>query len=178
MNNENEIKNENYEKILNETFKNRSKLRMITLNIIHSILKLITIFYSLKIEPLYTMLHPIIETLCGILYCIISLFKIFYKTNNNQKKMVKNIKGSADNTLFKSTNNLMGLNNINNNSNNNIRGCMKSSFELSLVERLPNNKLLDENYFDNYYIDFNKDYPLVPEMVLKANGAEFLKFIA
>jgi len=178
MNNENEIKHENYEKILNETFKNRSKLRMISLDIIHSLLKLITLFYSLKAEPLYSHIHPIIVTLCGIVYCVISLFKIYSKTSDSQKKMIKNIKSVGSYTALKSTNNLLGISNHNMSvSNINTYGlCRRSSFEVSLVERHPNNKLFDENYFENYYIDFNKDFPLVPEMVLKANGGDFLKF--
>jgi len=53
------------------------------------------------------------------------------------------------------------------------------SFEFSLIERVPNLKLLhDEHYFDNYYIDFNKDFPIHPELVLKANNHDFQNIIA
>lgn len=178
INNENEIKNENYEKLLNETFKNRSKLREITVDIVQSILKIITLIFSLKLEPIYSYLHPIIVSLCGIVYSVLSLIKIFIETDEDQKKIVKTFKGSFENN---STNNISGLNNLNCISKpanlNPLSRCRRSSlFELSLVERAPNHKLFDENYFDNYYIDFNKDFPLVPEMVLKANGGEFLKF--
>lgn len=175
MNEENEIKNENYEKILNKTFKNRSKLRKISIDIIHALLKLVTLFYSLKFGPVYSILHPIIVSLCGILYCVISLFKIYYKTSTENKKLLKNIKGSLENTnantnnnliQYKSTNNLIGL------SQNYHH---RSSFELSLMDRAPNCRLFHENYFENYYIDFNKDFPIVPEMVLKANGGDYLR---
>ena len=176
INSENEIKNENYEKILNETFKNRSKLRQITIDIVHSLLKIITLIFSLKLEPLYSYLHPIIVALFGIVYCLLSLIKIFNKTDDDQKKIMRNFRGSFDGN---STGNLLGhLNYQSKPSNlNPISRCRVSSlFELSLVERAPNHKLFDENYFENYYIDFNKDFPLVPEMVLKANGGDFLKF--
>ena len=51
------------------------------------------------------------------------------------------------------------------------------SFELSLMDRQPNKNLLDEDYFDNYYIDFNKDFPLFPELVLKGSNNYFTKKI-
>jgi hypothetical protein len=177
INNENEIKNVNYEKILNETFKNRSKLREITMDIIQSILKIMTLIFSLKLEPLYSYLHPIIISLCKVVSCFISLIKIFIETDEDQKKMMKIFRGSFDNT---STSNIAGLSVFSSNLNNkpsslnpSARYRRSSLFEISLVERAPNHKIFDENYFENYYIDFNKDFPLVPEMVLKANGGDF-----
>jgi hypothetical protein len=177
INNNNEIKNEDYEKILNETIKNRSKLRMKTLDIIHSLLKLCTLFYSMKLEPVYSFLHPIIVSFCGILYCLISLFKIYFKTEDDQRKMLKDYKKSNEN-LFKSTSNLNGLysgyNNNSTSSNLQRLGGRRKSFECSLLEHTPNQKILfDERYFYNYYIDFNKDFPTASELVLRANGGDY-----
>jgi len=47
------------------------------------------------------------------------------------------------------------------------------SFEYALIDRIPNKNIFDDNYFDNYYIDFNKDFPIFPELVLKANNNYF-----
>jgi len=187
--NDNEIVNENYEKIINETIKNRSKLRMLSLDIFQYLLKLTTSMYSSKFQPFYSLLHPIIVSFCGILFCAISIFNIYMKINEMQKILLINYKKSNE-SLYKIRtptyrsnsfiiNQNSDINNINqplgrkfslDNNNqftsiNNIK-----SFEFSLIERIPNKKLLyDEHYFDNYYIDFNKDFPIHPELVLKAN---------
>jgi hypothetical protein len=178
MNNDNEIKNENYEKLIAETIKNRSKLRMLTLDIIHACLKLVTLIYSMKFEPVFSFLHPIIVAFSGILYCVISLFKIYFKTTTLQKKMLKSFRksneviaktrsGEANNGLYLHTN-FSSSWNLHHTAKD-----RRKSFEASLIEHIPNQKLLyDEYYFDNYYIDFNKDYPIVPELILKANGGE------
>jgi hypothetical protein len=156
------------ERFLNETLKNRSKLRMITLNIIQSLIKIVTLFYSLKYDPFYSFLHPIIVSLCGVVYCVISIFKLYYKNKEIQHKMLKNIRKSSEN-LFNTNAASISQNNLVLNHFARLK-----SFECSLLERQPNQRLLyDENYFDSYYIDFNKDFPILKEKVLKANGGDF-----
>ncbi len=115
---DNEIVNENYDKIINETIKNRSKLRMLTLDILQYLLKLTTLFYSSKIQPFYGFLHPIIVSFCGILFCCISIFKIYIKMNEMQQNLLSNYKKSQDSLAKYSTANLY---NLNNNPNNNIQ---------------------------------------------------------
>jgi hypothetical protein len=55
------------------------------------------------------------------------------------------------------------------------KACLRrnsNSFELSLLERQPNKRILnDPEYFDDYYLDFNKDYPLSSDKIIKAKGA-------
>jgi hypothetical protein len=115
--NDNEIVNENYDKIINETIKNRSRLRMLTVDILQYLLKLTTLIYSSKIQPFYGLLHPIIVSFCGILFCCISIFKIYVKINEMQKKLLNDYKKSHDSLARYSTNNLF---NSNNNQNNNL----------------------------------------------------------
>jgi hypothetical protein len=166
-----DIKNKNDEKILNETLKNRAKLRMITLNIIQSLIKLVTLFYSLKFDPFYSLLHPITVSLCGVIYCVISIFKLYYKNKDIQKKMLKNLKKSTEN-LSNNYSSTISQNNLPLN-----RFTKLKSFECSLLERQPNQRIIgDKNYFSNYYIDFNKDIPTVTENVLKANGGDLKIF--
>jgi hypothetical protein len=176
INEDNEIVEENYEKIVNETIKNWSKLRMVSLNILQGLLKLCTSLYSLKFQPISNYLHPIIVSFCGIAYCAISIFKIYIKIQEKQRKILKTYKKSSMENINKirernSSQFAFNMNKENNDneSNNHLR--RRSVFELSVLERMPNSKLIcDESYFENYYIDFNKDYPMVPELVLKANG--------
>ena len=168
---EKEIKNLNDEKILNDTLKNRSKLRMITLNIIQSIIKLITLFYSLKFEPFYSVLHPIIVSLCGVIYCVISIFKLYYKNKNMQHKMLRNLRKSTEN-LSNHYGSTISQNNFTLNRFKRLQ-----SFECSLLERQPNQRIIyDKNYFANYYLDFNKDFPTITDYVIKANGGDFKIF--
>lgn len=115
--NDNEIVNENYDKIINETIKNRSRLRMLTVDILQYLLKLTTLIYSSKIQPFYGLLHPIIVSFCGILFCCISIFKIYMKMNEMQKKLLSNFKKSHDSLARYSNANLF---NLNDNQNNNL----------------------------------------------------------
>lgn len=176
--NNDQIVDDNYEKIVNETIKNRSKLRMLSLDILQSLLKLCTSLYSLKFQPISNLFHPIIVSFCGIGYCIISLLKIYLKTQDKQKKMLRSFYKSSNDVLTKSKDNiLLGdvTSCINLTYNTGIKS-KQSHFELSCLEHVPNHKLMnDDSYFENYYIDFNKDYPMVSELVLKANGGDFKK---
>jgi len=115
--NDNEIVNENYDKIINETIKNRSKLRMLTVDILQYLLKLTTLIYSSKIQPFYALLHPIIVSFCGILFCAISIFKLYLKMNDMQKQLLNDFKKSHDSLARNSTANIY---NLNSNPNNNL----------------------------------------------------------
>lgn len=184
------IEDEEYEKLVNATIKSRSKLRVVSIDITQSLLKLTTSLYSLKFQPITSLFHPIIVSFCGIAYCAISLFKIYLKISMKQRKLVKNYRSTSSEGLnLKSGENLIYNNKILNNKENpcvsynmnfnqtfpTTRG-LRSYFEISCLEHIPNHRVLsDESYFDNYYIDFNKDYPMVPELVLKANGGDFRK---
>jgi hypothetical protein len=173
INNENEVINEDYTKILEETIKNRSKLRMKSLTIIRSLLKMITLLYSLKFTPVIKYIPPIIIALCGVIYSCISVLKSYLSTSDNQKKMLINIKKSnehIDELQFRRSETPRGGSLIIQTG----RRKTQRSFELTLIDRKPNHRILtDEHYFENYYLDFNKDFPIVPELVLKANGGIF-----
>jgi hypothetical protein len=120
--NDNEIVNEKYDKIINETIKNRSKLRMLTVDIVQYIMKLLSLMYSMKIEPFFNLLHPIIVSLCGIIFCTLSIFKIYCKINKNQKQLIDNYKISKENLLRRESVNLedsdINSNNYKNSFNN------------------------------------------------------------
>jgi hypothetical protein len=172
---------ENSENLFQETLKNRSRLRMISLNIFHTIIKLITLFFSLKIEPFYSLLHPVIVSLCGILYCVISIYKVYEKNKEFQYKMLKNYRRSSAQLVFNGRNNLRTQSykekSLNQNTPN-VHLKRIKSFEYSLLERQPNQRLLeDEDYFEHYYIDFNKDYPIMPKNVLKEDTYYFHNII-
>jgi hypothetical protein len=169
INNENEVINENYTKILEQTIKNRSKLRMKSLTIIRSLLKIVTLLYSMKFSPIIKYFHPIIVALCGIIYSCISIVKSYLSTSDNQKKILQHIKTSNDNLQETGGGGASSRKIIKNFVRRNSQ-----SFELAIIERKPNHRVLyDEHYFENYYLDFNKDFPIVPELVLKANGGDF-----
>ena len=119
---DNQIQNDKLEKLVNVTIKNRSKLRMLTVDIMQYVLKLLSLMYSMKIEPFYNWLHPIIVSLCGIIFCTLSIFKIYVKINKNQKQSYNNYK-----IMTMSTMNLCNLDSNNNDSRNNLFGNRKFS---------------------------------------------------
>lgn len=155
------------EKILNEMLKNRSTIRTISLDIIQLLIKLTTLSHSLKVFPFYSDLHPIFISLLGIVYSLISIFKLYYKNKEVQKKMLR---------CLKKSNEYLSCNQVNSMSQNNLAQnhfTRIKSFECSLLDKQPNHRLIcDENYFDNYYVDFNTDYPTTTENVLRPNRGE------
>jgi len=130
-----------HKKLLIETIELRSKIRNKLLDIIHSFLRCIMLIYSLKIEPFYSNVHPIFNGLCGMMHSIISLYKIFFDVET------RNALGSNLNFLNKNT--LQGKKN------------RKKSLEdiIYEIEETNENTIFKDNYFENYYTDFNKDFP-------------------
>jgi hypothetical protein len=120
--------------LLNENFELRSKIRMKLLELVHSASRICMLSYSLKMEPFFSYTHPVYVAFCGILYSGISIFRHY-------------IRASDFNNMFKMR------------PNNKIRpsGLSARSLERILMEDRNKNEILKENYFDNYYIDFNKD---------------------
>jgi hypothetical protein len=150
---------------LNKTIKSRSKLRMKMLGLVRSVLKIITQLYSLKFRPISSNLHPINVALCGILHCILSLLKNYLKTYDNHLKVLQNTTNKpnmkSEVILRRGITPMKSRTFIRRNSD---------SFELSLLERHPNKRILNDiQYFDNYYIDFNKDIALEPDKIIKAS---------
>ena len=148
---ENKVENfqtENHKKLLIQTIEIRSKMRNKLLDIIHSFLRCIMLIYSLKFEPIYSNVHPIFNGLCGMVQSIISLYKIFYDLETQK--------------AFGST--LANMNNIAK------HGSKKKKKNLEdIIDELDEaceNTILDENYFENYYVDFNKDFPTNREDIL------------
>lgn len=133
--NDSEIINENYEKIINETMKNRSKLRMLTVEIFELLLKMTTLMYSSKIQPFYSFLHPIIVSFCGILFFAISLFKIYLKIHEMQKKLLNDYKKSHESLAPLSTFNLANFNNNNNNAQTPIRKNSSNNMMLNSISK-------------------------------------------
>lgn len=161
--NENEL-HDDYD-CLNKTIKSRSKLRMKMLGLVRSILKIITQLYSLKFYPISSNLHPIVVALCGIIHCLLSLLKNYLKIYDNHVKLLQNttkLSTKSEVILRKGITPIKNRPMIRRNSD---------SFELSILERQPNKRILNDlKYFDNYYIDFNKDIPLEPDKIIKADS--------
>lgn len=136
--------------ILNATIEIRAKLRFKLLDIVHSFLRIVTLVFSLRIEPFYSNVHPMFSNFCGMLQSIITLFKAL-------------INPDADKILPLRRSMSQGKMAIPNKKRSN-------NLQMAILEadaRIPSNILLEENYFQNYYIDFNKDYPVLPQNVIK-----------
>lgn len=136
--NEQEIQTEFHQQLLNfkkdcqyniikQTLENRAKLRLKALSIIHSTMRICMRTFSLKIEPFYSYSHPIIIYICGVVQASISMFKQVIKESD-----------------YKSIS---------------IEGFAKKSGSLEklLIEDRNEREMFEENYFDNYYVDFNKE---------------------
>jgi hypothetical protein len=133
-------------KILKQALEIRAKYRAKLLDIIHSFLRICTLLYSLRLEPFYSNVHPIFTNFCGMAQSIIALYKALFVKNKDIKEFEY-----AHNDEMK-------------------KGKKKSNLQAILRDEDHENdhgKLLMENsYFENYYIDFNKDFPTEPKEVL------------
>jgi hypothetical protein len=140
---------DSHKKMLMQTIKIRAKLRIKFLDIAHSFLRICMCIYSLKIEPFYSNLHPIFTSFCGVIHSIISLYKVLIDVETSQPL------GS-----FKKINNTKGKN-------------RRMSLEQIINEidetSTDTKKILEDNYFDNYYVDFNKDFPVHPNNSILKN---------
>ena len=143
-----------YDKVLVYTLEIRKKLRIKLFDIVHSFLRICMLLFSLKLEPFYSNLHPIFIGFCGSVHSIIALYKTLQDPDLNEEEKFKDKK-----KLQK----------------------QKSNVPDDLMSKIPKRKslllMLDENdeslgqfkdnifsdgYFKNYYIDFNKDFPMDP----------------
>jgi hypothetical protein len=164
------VKQDDYEN-LNKTIKSRSKLRMKFLGLVRSVLKIITQLYSLKFQPISSNLHPIVVALCGIIHCVLSLLKNYLKTYDNHIKLLQNT------TKPNMKSEIIIRKGLTPSKSKAFMRRNSDSFELSLLERQPNKRILnDPEYFDDYYLDFNKDYALDPDKIIKANGANNFQY--
>ena len=132
--------NSNYNTI-KQTLENRAKIRMKTLDIIHSSLRICMISYNLKLEPLYSISHPVYIALFGLSQVSISIFKHLVKISE-----------------YSNTYSIYGHFEIN----------KSSSLEKLLIDtNLNEDQIFRPDYFDHYYIDFNKDYSEKSEKIIK-----------
>lgn len=152
-----------YDKVLIYTLEIRKKLRIKLFDIIHSFLRLCMILFSLKLEPFYSNLHPIYIGFCGSVHSIISLYKTLQDPDFNEEEKLKNKKQMEKQKYNKS-----------NLESGELKAKIpkRKSLLLILDENDENQNKFKHNifssgYFKNYYIDFNKDFPIDPKHVLK-----------
>lgn len=149
-----------YDKVLVYTLEIRKKLRTKLFDIVHSFLRICMLLFSLKLEPFYSNLHPIFIGFCGSLHSIIALYKTLQDPDlnaeeklKNKKKLQKQKSATADdlkgNKIPKRKSLLLMLD-----ENEETHGQSK-------------NNIFSDGYFKNYYIDFNKDFPMDPVQVFK-----------
>lgn len=168
-----------YDKVLVYTLEVRKKLRIKVFDIIHSFLRICMLLFSLKLEPFYSNLHPIFIGFCGSVHSIISLYKTLQDPDLNEEEKLKMKK-----KLEKEKNNKNVYENdriLNSNSGDlNKKIPKRKSLILMLDENDEDQRnqekynIFSEGYFKNYYIDFNKDFPMEPGGVLKITAAQHL----
>jgi hypothetical protein len=137
------FKTEAHNRIVTQTLQIRLKLRLKILDLVHSFLRINMLLYSLRIEPFYSNLHPIFIGLCGMTHSLISIYKSITVINESRH-----------------------FNSSKNEEKNN-----KSTLDMIMEDNVVLNKqrIFEKDYFDNYYLDFNKDYPTEPSKVLAFN---------
>jgi hypothetical protein len=149
-----------HKKLLEETIYYRYKMRIKILDILHSFFRICMLLYSIKLEPFYSNLHPIFIGLCGSLNAVISLYKAIFQS---QKEPFKFQEDKSRNTIDKSK----------------VKKRRSLEDILSEMEEIPENNILEDHYFDNYYVDFNKDYPTNPkEIVSSKTNSILVKYLS
>jgi len=124
----------------------RVKIRTKVLELIQAVCKSLMISYNLRLEPFFSYSHPIIIGICGIVYASISLIRHFFQVSNVSTTI-------SNNKIFQ--------------RRTSVR---KKTIELMVIDVNVNNKIteiLNKNYFDLYYIDFNKDFATDYRNVIK-----------
>ncbi len=147
-----------YENVLVYTLEIRKRLRIKLFDILHSFLRICMLLFSLKLEPFYSNLHPIFIGFCGSLHSIIALYKTLQDPDLNEEEKLKEKKKLDKQTssddfkakLPKRRKSLLIMLDENDETLNQFR-----------------NNIFSEGYFKNYYIDFNKDFPMDPMHVFK-----------
>lgn len=149
-----------YDKVLVYTLEVRKKLRTKLFDIVHSFLRICMLLFSLKLEPFYSNLHPIFIGFCGSVHSIIALYKTLQDPDLNEEEKLKNKKKLQKQKSFN-----------NNDLNDKFKLPKRKSLLLMLDENdenLQNSKnIFSDGYFKNYYIDFNKDFPMEPMHVFR-----------
>jgi hypothetical protein len=131
------FKTEIHNRIVTQTLQIRHKLRHKILDLGHSFLRINMLLYQLRLEPFYSNLHPIFIGLCGMIHSIISLYK-----------NISEIKYPSDTGKMKD-------------------GRQRSTLDMMVEDNIVSKgKIFEKDYFENYYLDFNKDYPTEPSKVI------------
>jgi len=147
-----------FDNLLKDTFEIRKKLRAKQFDLIHSCLRVCMLLSSLRLEPFYSNLHPIFIGICGSIHSIIALYKTLQDPELNEEEKLKETKNKEKY------------------ENGNFKKLKRASSSLSMLvgqSDYNNNPKLKENFysedfFKDYYIDFNKDFPMDPKSVLKS----------
>jgi hypothetical protein len=146
-----QFKPEVHNKMLIQHMEVRARLRIKVIEVVHSFLRICMLVYSLKIDPFYSNLHPIFAGFCGMLHSFLSLYKALYDPVDTGKQIGSKVKSENDIKKHNKTKSRRSLEMI-----------ISEIDEYQTYERL-----LDEEYFKDYYLDFNKDYPENPKNLLK-----------
>lgn len=148
-----------YDKVLVYTLEIRKKLRIKLFDIVHSFLRICMLLFSLKLEPFYSNLHPIFIGFCGSVHSIIALYKTLQDPDLNEEEKLKNKKKLEEQKS---------------NTPDDFKAKLprRKSLLLMLDENdkshaMLKNNIFSDGYFKNYYIDFNKDFPMDPVNVFK-----------
>jgi len=130
--------------MINQTLELKSKMRYKFLDILHSISKIFVVTYSLKLEPYYSYSHPLFISFCGLMKATFSIIKEYFKASDFSKLL-----GIDHN--HKTANRSSTLESLTSNKK------LKYNISYFLLDNFPDLKILEEDdYFNDYYIDFNK----------------------
>lgn len=165
---EDSMNRELYDKLL----KNNEKYYKLFFLIVEALMKVLMRINSLKIEPIFSYLHPMLMSLFGVVYCVCGIIKRLEKINKSEKSKALSYMNkirSSSKQLINNTEANPEKRKINFNNSSYMNYNRKKSFEYLLSVRGSifdlNNKLLSNNYYDQYYIEFCKDFPTNPHIV-------------
>lgn len=156
---ESEKSQEKIHKEIKKLLKADEKYYEINFLMVESLMKLLMRINSLKLEPVFSHLHPLLISLCGVVYCLCGIRKRISKINKEETN-----KANLFFNKMKSNKSLENIKNLNP-SKANLRG--KRSFEhlVFITNKSKSDLIISKNYYDGYYIEFGKDFPTNPEKV-------------
>lgn len=143
------------------------KISNLHLQVLELIMKVIKRANSLKIEPIFSYTHPVILSIISVIYALCGIRKRIKKINEEDEKLakdyLKNMKSSRITLKFDGNN--KGVYMKKKESQRNSYDFLVSIKQSNSLCDLTRNFYVSDEYYDNYYIEFSKDFPTNPEIV-------------
>lgn len=164
---------------INTLLCNSNKINDLYYLMLEAIMKILMRINSLKLEPIFSYLNPLLTSLFGIISSVCGLIKRFEKVQKEEKEkaegFIKQI--HIENTLHRSNVNLRNINHKksaeeivlkHDSFKNSLLPNSRQSFNYLLTVKGNNDNdkhLLSDVYYKSYYLEFSCNYPNHPDFM-------------